>query len=203
MKMSRFALTLPLLAACTVPSATAPDQLQGHAELVGLPGSGAHGSMGSADIGFGRAGCCDVGVYVADARLSGAKARDARVTEILQGGFQLGVTLPLWQQRLRLRGRFGRSGSPPESPLLGRSGFGTSAALTLRLWDVNAPDVNQFKPNVDLLLGWSTLALGNETASSGSLHDPVQNLIQAPLPLTINALMLGLRVGADFGLDLE
>jgi len=201
-------LTIAVLASgCSVmpPVAAAPDQFQMHMEGALQPGlqPRASGFHGAADVALASAGCCDAGVYVAASSFGGKDARDYAFTQVLQGGLQLGVTLPVWEERLRLRARIGKAGTPPEPPRFGRSGFGTSAVVLVRVWDIEAPLRNQFKPNVDLMVGFSSLSLQSENSSAGSLRDAPDSLISRPNAVNVSALLLGIRIGADYGLDLE
>jgi hypothetical protein len=189
----------------TLPPAGAPDQLQLHVEGAGQLVPWKHrGFIGAADVALGHTGCCDAGIYVAAASLDNGYARAHRTTEVLQGGLQLGVALPVWEDRFRLRARIGKAGTPPAPPLFGRSGFSTSAVVLFRVWDIEPPQTNEFKPNIDLMLGLTTLSMQAENSSAGSLRDLGENdLIKAPNAASAAALLLGIRIGTDYGIDLE
>jgi hypothetical protein len=160
----------------------------------------------SADIGFEATGCCGAGLYVAgtkhaeddaeEARVDDTKhgdddADDPRVDEILEGGIELGVVPPIWDQRLRLRLRGGKAGTPPKSPSVGRSGFTGSAALLFRLWSVPPPAVDEAAPTVDLFVGFSAWSFGRERTSAGPMGDSEQ----------VNAALFGVRIGGEYGVD--
>ena len=212
--MLRFATLALLLNGCvpayTPPKSSAPMLLAAHAEGSGQLWSDPKVS-GGADIGFERTGCCSVGMYVSTSRLSNDAAKAAadpqraldseqsddakRALEVLDGGVELGVALPAFENRFRLRARAGLSGTPPSRPYLGRSGFSTSVMFVTRFWEATAPAANKFSPDIDVLLGYSVVSLGREHTSAGrvTVDDGYSD----------HALMLGLRLGADYGLDLE
>ncbi|HXK19385.1 MAG TPA: hypothetical protein VNG33_16355 [Polyangiaceae bacterium] len=187
------------------PPAAAPDQFQMHVEGAFQPPlpKKSQGFTGAADVALGHAGCCDAGVFVAATSFGSDDAEDYRITQVLQGGVQLGVTLPVWDGRLRVRARVGKAGTAPEPPRFGRSGFATSAVMLLRLWDIEPPQTNEFKPNVDVFLGMSTVSMHAEMSSAGSLRDAPNDLIARPNAASLSALLIGIRIGTDYGIDLE
>jgi len=165
---------------------------------------------GSVDVGFESTGCCAIGLFAGASELSNKNAKDAANEtapdatgadkpsnlQAIEGGLELGVTVPLQgylKDRLRLRGRAGKAGTPPGRTSFGRAGFSGSLALIVRTWDIEAPATNAFSPKIDLLIGYSVLSLQRESTSAGDMKTPYAD----------KSLMLGIRIGADHGLDLE
>lgn len=167
---------------------------------------------GSADIGFESTGCCSLGFYVAvtqDADSEAVEAANENTREstqkpdsaddpakslnALEGGLELGVVIPAWNDRLRIRGRAGKAGTTPRTVSLGREGVSTSLAVLMRVWDLPAPETNSFKADVDVMVGVSVLSLQREATSAGGMGKPYSDA----------ALMLGVRIGTDYGIDLE
>lgn len=208
--MSRVGALLLLLGGCGgVPAYSPPPNsakmvfavhAEGTTELAANPKV-----SGGVDVDVERVGCCSLGLYFSAAQLSNAKAKEAanvpelsepnddRSLEVLDGGLELGVVLPALENRFRLRARAGASGTAPRTPALGRSGISTSLMAIARLWRAAPPAPNHFSPDIDLLLGYSALSLGRENTSAGFVDERYSH----------HAFVVGLRLGADYGLDLE
>lgn len=194
---------LAVVTGCGRPPAAAPAQLHAHVEGVAMVSpdeNSKSGFTGSLDVAAASAGCCDLGAFVA--ATSQEDPQTARIGQVLHGGAQVGVVLPFLQDRLRVRARIGKAGTPPKSPLFGRSGISTSTALAFRLFDPSPPLVDEMKPNVDLLLGLSTLSLNSERSSAGSLKEPGPGVTDFG-SVDVTSFIIGIRIGAEYGLDLD
>jgi hypothetical protein len=177
-------------------ASSAPATIALHADGDWLTRSG---YAAGASVGFEATGCCSVGTYATYWKLLGtgvlsAKGdRDNTVNRILDGGIELGAVSPWLTDRLRLRVRAGMTGTPPRTASLGRQGFSGSLSALFRLSDPAPPAVGQAAPEIDLVLGYAIWGLEGERTSAGSDDSSRSG----------GSLMLGLRVGASHGLDLQ
>lgn len=157
------------------------------------------GFIGAADAGFEMTHCCGLGMYMSFANfaVNGEDMDHERwarpATRILDGGVELGVITPWPDHRLRLRLRAGKAGTPPNRVTLGRSGYSAHAAALFRLWNPATPEVGQEAANVDLFAGYSGWGLGAERTSGGAMGDSQP----------VNAVLVGVRLGVDYGVDFE
>lgn len=216
---SRFAVTLVLaLAAAGCHASVSPPPPSPAGSTLALHAEGgvlAHhpGYAGAADFGFEVSGCCGAAVYVAGTRLKGNDEprkfewdkgfdrddpNDARVNEILEGGIELDGVVPDFgarelENRLRLRVRAGKAGTPPDRPELGRTGYSLSTVLLVRAFGATRPGVNDALPTLDAFAGYSRWNLGPERTSAGDLQYGWNG----------GAVVFGLRVGVDYGVDFE
>ncbi len=189
---------------------TAPTTLALQADAVGLTRGG---YSGGASLGFEAADCCSMGTYLTYSRLSGDHGlpvhdNDSKapkhdpypsVDRILSSGLQLGAVVPVprkWSRlkdHLRLEVRAGLAGTPPTSVTLGRHGFAGSAALLCRLTDGSASRVGEAQPDLDLVVGYSVWTLGSESTAAGANDTNASGA----------SLLVGLRLGAGYGIDLR
>ena len=102
-------------------------------------------------------------------------------------------------ERFRLRLRVGKSGTPPTRSSLGRSGYSTSGVLLFRVTPPAPPAVNGFKSSIDFFLGVSTLMLGRDRRSYGA----IEGESPAEKGYSHASFLIGLRIGAGYGIDLE
>ncbi len=182
--------------------AAAPGALAIHGEGQGWTNFKERGDVASADIGFEYTNCCSAGFYLATANgipvefdeKAEHNADDS--VRVLGGGGEVGVVIPgCLENYVRLRARFGKAGTAPRSPFLGRSGFGASGTLLVRLLGSEPPSTAEARPTIDLTIGYSRWAVGYERTSAGRYDD----LGDA----NASALTLGLRLGASYGVNFE
>jgi hypothetical protein len=154
--------------------------------------------------GFDSGRCCGFGLYAArsyfgdwgDSKEGGhdrkqvepQESRRVLPDEITELGGAFTVTL---NEYVRIRMRGGLAASPPKDQEIGRSGVGGNASALVRLWGVAPPQIGAPASHLDLVLGFSAWAL-NRQATSAGLRDEAVN---------VNALLVGLRVSADYGVD--
>ena len=155
-----------------------------------------HGFVGTADLGFEATGCCGGALYVSDTNYAGAEAKHKNAGDVLDGGLELSVVVPrIVNDRLRLRVRAGKSGTPPSKLTLGRSGYSTSSVVLFRLTPPEAPALNAFSPSVDLFAGMATTWLDKERTTYG-VDDSSGNLSRV-------MFLFGVRLGVGYGVDLR
>jgi len=204
------------------PGAPATFVLQGDADgVIGLEHE-YKGFSGGAALGFEAPGCCGIGANVTywhvdkDLPLKGLTKsdRDALQREVdagagaggesdtlygvnrmLGGGVEVSAELLAW---LRLRLRADLAGTPPTTATLGRKGFAGSLAAVVRLTELpplsGGPlEVGKAAPLLDLVVACQAWTFEEERTSAGLVGGEVSSV----------ALMLGLRFGASYGLDLR
>ena len=178
-------------------SPSAPTTLAIHAEAALLndfqKGNDGFGWSGTADLGFEFPGCCSVGFYAGYTILGDDGAKKAWADTIVDIGPELGIVLPVWDHRLRLRLRAGKAlaAAPPR---LGRDGFSGSGAFLVRVSGVRAPAVNEGAAQVDLFLGSAGWWVGPEQSPAGPLGE---SFAQAAM------FVFGVRLGAGDGVDFQ
>lgn len=158
------------------------------------------GYAAGASVGFEASGCCSIAAYGAytklttEARLrAGEPGNEKYVDRILEGGVEVGAVAPWLQDHLRLRLRAGMAGTPPTTTTLGRRGFAGSLAVLYRLSSAMPPEVGEAAPELDAFLGGVVWMLESERDSAGEDDTAPSG----------GALMLGIRIGAGYGIDLQ
>ena len=181
----------------------APATLAMHGEASGLRGND-WGTSAGADVGFQAGNCCGAGAFItrtgwqseSDGKPTGAKNYNA--TEILEGGVEIMAVIPgVLANRFRLRIRGAKIGTPPSAPRFGRTGYSGSFALLFRLTRPELPTTGSAAPAVDVFAGGGIWGLGHEQSSAGSLNGQYDG------PFRTAAVLLGLRLGVDYGIDLK
>ena len=192
--------------------AAAPAAFVLQADASGLSGPG-YGA--GASIGFEATDCCSMGTYASFWKLSDEAALEPEpdravaddvvretsdeetpqnnIERILDGGLELGAVSPILTDQLRLRIRAGLAGTPPTTLSLGRTGFAGSVALIYRLTDAKPPQAGDAAPVFDLLAGLQVWSFESERTSAGSDDTSAGGV----------AGMVGVRIGAAYGIDLQ
>jgi hypothetical protein len=155
------------------------------------------GTRLAADVGFEAAGCCGLGLYAAQTSRTTGQAKHDNAETVIDGGLELNLAprIGSLQDRLRMRLRAGKAGTPPYLESAGRSGFSASAGLIFRLWDTDPPPVNYASPDIDVLLEYYGWSLGKEQTSAGPREEGNK--------LSDGAILLGFRLGLDYGVELK
>ncbi len=157
-------------------------QVEGAAGL-GLPGGPVGlGYQAGASFGFESRHCCGLGVFILDGGASKSKGT-------LGGGIE--VRANVWRH-VWLFGRAGRASTQPNSKGEHQTGYEFGGGAFLRAIG-RSPAANAFTPLVDITVSYSGWALG-QMLNSG---DP-----QGSSQYT-SAIVAGVRIGADYGLDLN
>ncbi|HEX6276810.1 MAG TPA: hypothetical protein VFZ53_27410 [Polyangiaceae bacterium] len=155
------------------------------------------GFRGTADVGFEATGCCGLALYAAHTSRTSPEAESESAETLLDGGLELSLAprIPSIEDRLRMRVRGGKAGTPPSQASAGRSGFAASAGLLVRLVDVHGPAVNRAAPAIDVLVDFYGWSLDREQTSAGTRESSDSAMG--------GSLVLGLRVGLDYGVELK
>jgi len=153
------------------------------------------GGVGTLSGGFEAAGvCCGIGGYLSGLGHSTEQAEDRHAATVLSAGLELATHL---NDHLGVQLRAGAAGTPPHVPLLGRRGFMGSGALVWRFSDPHPPPVSTWAALTELGLGLNWVSLNAERSAAGDRPGAgtgAANQVD---------LMLTLRVGANYGLELK
>jgi hypothetical protein len=163
-----------------------------HAEL-----AGGLGFRLAADVGFEATGCCGLALYAGHTSRASDLAKEERATEVLDGGLEVNLAprIAIIDDRLRFRVRGGKAGTPPYQASGARAGFAASAGVLVRLSDVQPPDVGHAAPAIDLLAEFNGWSLGREQTSAGPRQGSEGSVVAA--------IVFGVRVGLEYGIDLK
>jgi len=153
------------------------------------------GALGSASAAFATGTlCCSFGPYVLGLGHLSDEAKSRRSATVLSAGLEVSTFV---SRDVGLMLRAGPAGTPPSVPWLGRRGFLGSGAIFYRISDATAPEVGSFAPLVEVGLGANMFALNEERSSAGPAPVESSDAISA------FDVLLTLRIGANYGLDLK
>jgi hypothetical protein len=191
------------LAGCTKPEPASPALLGMHMEASGgagiEPGSGVF--AWGADLGVEKAGCCGVGAWGSHTSAPSAKNDEQGTDYRIDGGLETGIVIPAAEDRFRFRLRAGVSTTTKDPPLLGRSGYTAGGTVLFRIADVTKPQAGGAALGFDAIAGYRAWAYGPADSSAGVVAEDSDS--HQGQPVTTHALVVGVRLGAEFGLDLQ
>lgn len=147
------------------------------------------GYQAGASFGFESRHCCGLAVYILDGGVNRLSGDPDQTTGTLGGGLE--ARARVWW-RLWLFGRVGRASTKPDSRDQHRTGYEFQGGAYLRAIG-KSPATNAFAPLVDITLSYTGWAL-DPMLTSG---DPMGGSQYT------SAVVAGVRIGADYGLDLN